>query len=672
MELVYRYGVASWWQAPPEVMEQLWLGHQLDNRLVAVNAEHEQGKAAHWGSFPDVAEHEQALAAATDEVAAARRQVAAARQRLGAAKHDGADKKRVQQAEAELREQQAALREATARVKKLRARRRETIQARVEESQAALAALEQQRRDAIAGLYAEFCQGRGLHWATYGRRVKQHEQARMRVAAVRAGAGAAQMRFRPWDGTGAVTVQLQRQAWSHGCAEQGPPWPCATPGKPRSKPAECPQRRPRDPVRSPALLASGGGKWRNVFQLRPWVEDTDGWKRRPRSARRGTAILGLSGGRRVEVPVLVDRMLPAEADVPMVELVRSRRAGRLVWHLCVTVVLPDPPPRASGPAVAVHLGWRARRDGNIRVGVIQADGPLPAPPDDLLRPASRPRRGKPHHRPYLERHDGWWEVVVPAQLWDLVGRPEAIRSRRDQAFNKIRDRLAGWLEDHPDDAEALGVELQEVKAWRSPRRLAGLVRQWDPSPHARARGATAPDLPAGFAAGLLPDLVAWWRRDLHLMRNERGERHDLRARRDDVWRQVGAWLGAHAGRLVVGDEDYRKIRRRPGLDDDVDGPLPTVAAAEAVRARAAFVAPGLLRAALAGAAARRGVPVVKVPAKGLTREHAGCGHVGQDDPQYAAGIVVTCPGCGEEYDQDVNAVGLMLGRERSGGGTTAG
>jgi len=72
MELVYRYGVASWWQAPPEVMEQLWLGHQLDNRLVAVNAEHEQGKAAHWGSFPDVAEHEQALAAATDEVAAAR------------------------------------------------------------------------------------------------------------------------------------------------------------------------------------------------------------------------------------------------------------------------------------------------------------------------------------------------------------------------------------------------------------------------------------------------------------------------------------------------------------------------------------------------------------------------------------------------------------------------
>src|SRR5690554_6740490 len=160
MELVYRYGVASWWQAPPEVMEQLWLGHQLGNALVAINNEHEQAKAAHWSSFPDVAEHEAALAEATDEVAAAKRQVAAARQRLGAAKHDGADKKRVQQAQAELREQQAALREATARVKKLRARRRETIQARVEESQAALAALEQQRRDAIAGiagLYAEFC-----------------------------------------------------------------------------------------------------------------------------------------------------------------------------------------------------------------------------------------------------------------------------------------------------------------------------------------------------------------------------------------------------------------------------------------------------------------------------------------------------------------------------------
>src|SRR5690606_21626566 len=261
MELVYRYGVASWWQAPPEVVEQLRLGHQLGNALVEINNEHERAKAAHWSSFPDVAEHEAALAEATDEVAAARQRVAQAKARVGALKHDGADRQRVEQAQAELREQQAVLRAETARVKELRARRRDTIQARVAESEAALTALEQQRRDAVAGLYADFCQGRGLHWAVYGRRVKQHEKARERVAAVRAGAGAAQMRFQRWDGTGALTVQLQRQAWSHGCAEQGPPWPCAAPGKPRSKPADCPQRRPRDPVRSPALLASGGGKW---------------------------------------------------------------------------------------------------------------------------------------------------------------------------------------------------------------------------------------------------------------------------------------------------------------------------------------------------------------------------------------------------------------------------
>lgn len=664
MELVYRYGVASWWQAPPEVLEQLRLAHQLDNQLVQINNEYEQRKLAHWASFPDVAESEQGLADASAEVAAVREQVAAARQRVGALRHGGAGSLHVRQAQAELREQQATLRAATARVKELRRRRRDAIAARLKESEAVLAALEQQRRGAIAGLYASYCQSRGLHWATFTRRVKQHEQARARVAAVRATAGAAQIRFKPWDGTGALTVQLQRQAWAHGCAVQGPPWPCSTPDRPRSKPAECPQRVPRDPLRSPQLLASGGGKWRNVFQLRPWVEDADSWRRQPRSARRGTAILGLSGGRRVEVPVLVDRMLPAEADVPMVELVRSQRGGRLVWHLCVTVVLPDPPPRASGPAVAVHLGWRARRDGNIRVGVVRADGPLPDPPDDLLRPASQPRRGRPHHRPYLERHDGWWEVVVPAQLWDVVGRPEAIRSRRDQAFNAIRDRLVTWLGDHPGHAEALGVELAQVRAWRSPRRLAGLVRRWAPSPHARGRGEEPPDLPAGFVAGLLPELVAWWRRDLHLMRNEQGERHDLRGRRDDVWRQIGAWLAGHAGRLVVGDEDYQRLRRRPG--DDTDRPMPTVAAEEAVRARAAFVAPGLLRSALTGAAARRGVPVVRVSAKGVTREHAGCGHVGGEDPQYAAGIVVTCPGCGQDYDQDLNAAGVML--ERSLGG----
>lgn len=680
MELVFRYGVASWWQPPAEIMQQLRLAHQLGNQLVEIANWHEQAKAAHWSSFPEIAAAERDTDTADDAVRQARESVALCRQKAGWHKYQG-NAAEARQWQDRRREAAAELAAARSRLAAAKLLRRDGITGRLGESEAALAALEQQRREKVAALYAPYCQRDGLHHGSFGTVVRHHETARSRVAAARGSLQPGQLRFRRWDGTGSVTVVLMRSAWSHGCADSGPPWPCAGPGRARSKPGECPARRPKDPRRSPELLASGGGKWGNVFQLRPWTSDSAGWRARPESQRRGTAVLTLSHGRRFEVPVLVDRMLPPGADIPRAELVCSEQAGQKVWHLCVTATVPDPEPVDCGPVVAVHLGWRRRRDGHIRVAVIRSDRPLPPPPDELLRPASTsPGRKadasagawKPHYRPHLEQHGDWWEVVIPAKLWHVVGRPAVIGSDRMAAFHLVRDRLAGWVEQHPEQAEVLGVELARVKAWNAggPAKLAALVRRWDPSPKARERGAQPPpDLPADFAAVLLPDLVAWWRRDLHLLRNQRGEHDDLRRRRDDAYRQVGAWLARCAGRVVVGDEQYRQLRRRPDETAERGPVMATTRQEEAVRARASYASPGLLRQMVAWAATRDGVPVAKVPSKGLTREHAVCGFYA--DPQtyptdrYAQGVMVTCPGCGGAYDQDQNAAGLMLARERS-------
>jgi hypothetical protein len=669
--VVYRYGVASWWRAPEWISEQLRLGHNLDNDLVSVAYEHEEAKAAHWTAFPQIAVHEAALATAETEAVDLFAHVKQVRGWLGKAKHDK-DKLRAAELRVDLAAAQADLRAVKAGIAALKLERRTSIADVYEQSTEALAALSDDRKAKIGALYGRYCGSDGaedgsedadvLHWASFNAAVKHHETARQRMLKARGAGQAAQLHYHRWDGTGAVTVQLMRHAWSHGCAPSGPPWPC-NPDKPRPKAVDCPNRQAKDPARSPQLLAAGGGKWANVFQLSPWSRDPVAWKRQPRTARRGTATLTLSGGRRLEVPVLVDRVLPATADVPQAQLVRSEVAGRMVWHLCVTAILPDPEPVTTGPTVAVHLGWRRRPDGHVRAGVVLPDGPLPPPPADLLRAASSSpgRTGTapthvPHHRPFLERHDGWWEVVIPGPMWDIVGRPSAIRARRDLAFNEIRDVLVRWLDEHPEHADPLGLDLARVKLWRVPRALAGLVRRW----------ASDAQLPALFAAQLLPDLVAWWRRDLHLYRYEVGERHDLAARRDDVWGQIGAWLGRSAGRVLVGDEDYRALRRRTSIVDD-DMSAPTERVDEAVRARAAFAVPGLLRAALTNGASRRGVTVAKVPAAWATREHHECGHVATgDDDQYRERIVVTCPGCQVAYDQDRNAVLVMLERERAG------
>ena len=210
--------------------------------------------------------------------------------------------------------------------------------------------------------------------------------------------------------------------------------------------------------------------------------------------------------------------------------------------------------------------------------------------------------------------------------------------------------MAAWLDEHPqpdprpDDPEQL-LTGARVRAWRSPGRLAALALRWRDAP------------PPGSDA-VVTQLEAWRRRDRHLWEWEAHERAQVTAGRDDAWRRVGAWLAGGAGTLLVDDANLAALRRRDDPADD-DSVLPGGVTA-AARARATLVAPGRLRQLVTDAAARRGVTVQVVTAAGLTRTHAGCGHIGDRDARYAASTMVPCPGCGDFYDQDRNATALML------------
>ncbi len=90
--------------------------------------------------------------------------------------------------------------------------------------------------------------------------------------------------------------------------------------------------------------------------------------------------------------------------------------------------------------------------------------------------------------------------------------------------------------------------------------------------------------------------------------------------------------------------------------------LPTDRQREIDRRRE-HAAPGLLRQAIVVAATRDAVPVTVVPAAGLSRIHAGCGHENPAEPQTRRGVL-TCRGCGRTYDPDLSATILMLDRAR--------
>jgi len=363
--------------------------------------------------------------------------------------------------------------------------------------------------------------------------------------------------------------------------------------------------------------------------------------------RTGQACIAVGDGRTVTVPVVVHRMLPADADVCAVELVVSHLAGKVQAALCVLAKVPDPAPIRDRPPVAVHTGWRTRLDRSIRVAVWASPHPLPPPPDRLADTVLAHDSGR------------WGELILPAAMVDVAGRAAALRSRRDLAFDPVRDKLADWLDHQPqpnpttadDDVLLTGAQ---VRRWRSPARLAALTIRWRTTP------------PTGEGAADITALLEAWRvQDKHLWTWETNERDQTNNRRDDTWARAAAWLNAHAGTIVLDDTDLTAVRRRTDTADD-DPMLPEVAAAKA-RARAMLAAPGRLRHRLTATAERVGVTVHTVPATGLTRTHRACGHTATPHPRYAAAAVVTCPHCQQDYDQDHNAALIILDRAPTGG-----
>jgi transposase len=217
-------------------------------------------------------------------------------------------------------------------------------------------------------------------------------------------------------------------------------------------------------------------------------------------------------------------------------------------------------------------------------------------------------------------------------------------------FAPALESLATWLEQHPAMwSDNPKLTPGNIRKWKSPGRLAALVANW--------RTETPPE-----AHGLLAELEEWRSQDKHLWEWECNERHQTTRHRDEVWRNVASWLTTTNSMIIVDDSSMADLRRKGPVEQDPNLPGPVE---DAARARAAMVAPGRLRDLVTAAAARRGVTVTAVPAAGLSRVCAGCGHKGDGGTAQAASSLIVCDGCGKTYDQDQNAVRHMLTRALS-------
>lgn len=614
--IVYRYRcpARAGRDIPDEALTQLRLAHDLRNTFVELERGHEQAKQQVWRSDRTVAAALDRLAAAdaavdalVEKAAGERRQDRSTRPREATAAALAGAKKARKTAKDALREaQDAALPGLRDEFARLRSQLRRDLQAAGREAKAA-----------------------GLPWHTHDMVMADHVTAAARIEQQRAAGRPAQLRFHRWQGEGTLRATLMRSAWRHGCGGKKPPWPCQHGiEKPSKNPADCPERVPHHPPRTPELLteAGGGGPWRNVVTLPPHMDPAVCAVSPPRRhGERETLRFRLASGVWWDVPVFVHRPLPVGAEVVSVQVTRRRVAAQHRLSVTVTVRVPRAAPAAGDGRVALHVGWRSLGPGEgVRVGVVSSTVPLPAPPDQpeiagVIR--------------IVDAHTA--EIVAPGFWRDLDQKTADLRSIRDQALDAARDKIVAALAEGVDGVD---VSAGEVSRWRSPGRFARLVREW-PADHPLAE-----------------TLEEWRRQDKHLWLWEAHGGDQLAARRLDTWRKVAAWLtGAPGvGKVVVDKTDIRELSKVPAVGEEDDEQ------ARAGRVQRQVASPGELRARVVAAAARRGVTVEKMDA--AVRVHGVCGQVIVDGGQFAAGVSVWCPTCGHGFDQDVNAAGNLLSR----------
>ncbi|MDQ6617094.1 MAG: hypothetical protein M3083_20710 [Actinomycetota bacterium] len=599
--LVYRFGCPAKADFDPAALAQLRLAHDLRNELVAIYRRYEDEVAHVWASCCDVTELSTHVSQRADHL----RLVL---ERVRTAKVQG----RSQAVPAELRREAAeARRQLRAAKDALRVAKNRVFA----DLRPAFAASSERMWGDRKATYAEWVQRRGLYWATYSDVVTRFDTTVAAVGRLRREGRPAEVRFHRYDGTGTLTVQLQREA--------------------------------KDPPRTPQVLASETSKWRNVVRF-PRLPET--WEQMGRGERRRaarvTALIRVGraetgGPQWLAVPTIQHRPIPDDADVTRVQVTRRRIAGQHRLALTVTCRLPSVE-RANPlrPTVAIDVGWRSLGDGRIRVAALEADaspGPITVPHHlrevILFGPAGR--QG---------------EVILPASWTAQFAQVKNLAGVRARKLEVLRRRLAEWLGDHREVCETLDLDISAIVKWRSPAQFAALALRW--------RG-----LRINGDAEMFEAIESWRRRDRHLWEWQDHQRRQILDRRRDAWRVLGSILADCFSTVVVENMDFAAMSRVPNVEtgDEQRDML--------ARAQRVLAAPGDLRQAVLRAAERRGVKTIAADTTGLTTVHHRCGHDLSRQVDFAAGVLVFCPYCEETFDQDLNACRRLLERTSVGVGS---
>jgi len=312
-------------------------------------------------------------------------------------------------------------------------------------------------------------------------------------------------------------------------------------------------------------------------------------------------------------PIVWHRELPEGARIKWVRVACRRVATHTKWSATFVVDTKEAPAQAPRPgAVAVDVGWRMLRNGDMRVAYWV---------DDAGRAG---------------------QLVLPRRLLERDAKVSDLRSIRDKHFNEALAALCR-VRDAGELPEELRAELQYAHQWRSPARLAAVALRW----RDKREGLSA------SASGAIEALEAWRKRDKHLYEWEAHQRENVLRARREIYRVFARQMADTYGRIVLEQLDLRDFAESK----------------ETVGSHRRFdAALSELLGCIKNAAADAGTELVREPSADTTRTCHQCGVV--DDFDAAKELLHTCSGCGAVWDQDENAARNLLRAAMSDGGSS--
>lgn len=402
---VYSYGALPPTSGGERMEEQFKLAHRYYNELISIYRRRRERIAQIQKEHGTLGPLLSAVATAESELEAAVTRVKASKAGRAVVDAEAAEM---------LRAVRVLLRSARARVKEGRAALRDELKPLYGGVTDAL-------RAEVRGARAA-C---GVYWGTYLKIEEAAEQADR-------ASGPVPPRFRSYDGSGKLAVQLQ-----HGIAVNEVMSCLDTRLRIQAPPADT-----YDLPRHRRRIASRTKAWVRIGSTSA-AESTSA----DSPPRNGSPIF-------VEVPIVLHRPLPPDASIKWAWLLRRRIGLHFEYRLQIVLEAESfSALRSCGDAraqaIAIDLGWRNLPDGGgIRVA-------------------------------YWHDTDGaHGQVRVPEKVSLGLAKCDDLRSIRDNNFNAIKLGLRAWLGTQPEIPEWLRERVTHLHQWHAQGRLAGLLRLW--------------------------------------------------------------------------------------------------------------------------------------------------------------------------------------------------